>query len=51
LHAQGTLPADYNLGTGFDGRVCRLLHVEYASLVERVLAGGSDDEILGARRS
>jgi gluconokinase len=46
LHAQGTLPADYNLGTGFDGRVCRFLHIEYPSLVERVLAGGSDEEIL-----
>jgi hypothetical protein len=46
LHAQGRLPADYNRGTGFDGRVCRFLHVEYPSLVERVLAGGSDEEIL-----
>lgn len=46
LHAQGKLPADYNRGTGFDGRICRFLQVEYASLVERVLAGGSDEEIL-----
>jgi len=46
LHAQGKLPADYNRGTGFDGRVCRFLHVEYPSLVERVLAGGSDEELL-----
>jgi hypothetical protein len=46
LHAQGKLPADYNRGIGMDGRVCRFLHVEYASLVERVLAGGSDEEIL-----
>ena len=46
FHAQGKLPADYNRGTGFDGRVCRFLHVEYPSLVERVLAGGSDEEIL-----
>jgi len=46
LHAQGKLPADYNRGTGFDGRVCRFLHVEYSALVVRVLAGGSDDEIL-----
>jgi gluconokinase len=46
LHSQGRLPADYNRGTGFDGRVCRFLHVEYPPLVERVLAGGSDEEIL-----
>jgi gluconokinase len=46
LHAQGKLPADYNRGTGFHGRVCRFLRVEYPLLVERVLAGGSDEEIL-----
>ena len=46
LHSQGKLPADYNRGTGFDGRVCRFLRVEYPSLVERVLEGGSDEEIL-----
>ena len=46
LHAQGKLPADYNRGFGFDGRVCRFLHVEYLALVERVLSGGSDEEIL-----
>ena len=46
LHAQGKLPADYNRGTGFDGRVCRFLHVEYPVLVGRVLAGGNDEEIL-----
>ena len=46
LHAQSRLPADYNRGIGFDGRVCRFLHVEYPALVQRVLAGGSDEEIL-----
>lgn len=46
LHAQGRLPPDYNRGTGFDGRVCRFLRVEYPALVERVLAGGGDHEIL-----
>jgi len=46
LHAQGKLPADYNRGTGFDGRVCRFLHVEYPALVQHVLTGGSDNEIL-----
>src|SRR5688572_24982472 len=47
LHARGELPADYNRGTGFDGRVCCFLRVEYSSLVQRVLAGGSDEQILG----
>lgn len=46
LHAQGKLPDDYNRGIGFDGRVCRFLHIEYSALVERVLAGGNDEEIL-----
>jgi hypothetical protein len=46
LHAQGKLPADYNRGPGFDSRVCRFLHVDYAALTERVLAGGSDEEVL-----
>lgn len=46
LHAQGKLPADYNRGTGMDGRVCRFLRVEYPALVECVLAGGNDDEVL-----
>jgi hypothetical protein len=46
LHAQGRLPADYNRGTGFDGRVCRFLRVEYPTVVERALSGGSDEEIL-----
>jgi Domain of unknown function (DUF5069) len=46
LHAQGKLPADYNRGVGFDRRVCHFLQVEYPSVVERVLAGGSDEEVL-----
>jgi gluconokinase len=45
LHAQGKLPADYNLGTGFDARVCRFLGVEYPLLVQRVLEGGTDEQI------
>lgn len=47
-HAAGTLRADFhpNLGFGFDGRCCRFLGVEYATLCQRVLAGGSDDDIL-----
>jgi gluconokinase len=46
LHAQGKLPADYNRGTGMDGRCVRFLHVEYPRLVERALQGGTDEEIL-----
>ncbi|MDQ6622858.1 MAG: DUF5069 domain-containing protein [Verrucomicrobiota bacterium] len=46
--AQGTLPADYqpNLGKGFDGRCARFLRIGYGQFTERVLQGGSDDEIL-----
>ena len=48
LQAKNALPADYkaNRGGGSDGRVCRFLHVDYPALVERVLASGSDEEIL-----
>jgi hypothetical protein len=46
LHDQGKLPADYNHGTGMDGRCVRFLHVEYPKLVERTLQGGTDEEIL-----
>ena len=47
LHAAGRLRADYhaNLGGGFDGRCCRFLGVAYEALRERVLSGGSDEEI------
>ena len=48
LHAAGRLRADFqpNLGSGFDGRCCRFLGVDYSALCQRVLAGGSDDDIL-----
>ena len=46
LHARGELPSDYKRGTGTDSRVCRFLGVEYPALVERVLAGATDDEVL-----
>lgn len=48
LHAAGTLRSDFhaNLGSGFDGRCCRFLGVDYAALRDRVLAGGTDEEIL-----
>jgi len=48
LHAKGELPADYqpNLGKGFDARCLAFLGIDYAALRDRVLAGGSDEEIL-----
>ncbi|MCC6415396.1 MAG: DUF5069 domain-containing protein [Opitutaceae bacterium] len=48
LHAAGRLPSDYidNLGTAFDGRCCNFLGVDYTALRDRVLAGGTDDEIM-----
>ncbi len=48
LRAAGTPRVDFhaNLGSGFDGRCCRFLGVEYPALRDRVLAGGTDDEVL-----
>jgi carbohydrate kinase (thermoresistant glucokinase family) len=48
LQAAGKLPAEYqnNLGIGFDGRCCTFLTVDHPALKTRVLAGGSDAEIL-----
>ncbi|MDD5350390.1 MAG: DUF5069 domain-containing protein [Chthoniobacteraceae bacterium] len=47
LHAEGKLPEDYvpNLGIGFDGQCIRFLRVHYADVVERVKAGGTDEEV------
>jgi hypothetical protein len=48
LNAAGNLREDFcdNLGSGLDGRCVGFLKVDYAKLVERVLLGGSDEEIL-----
>jgi len=50
LHARGELGTDYheNLGhaTALDGGCCNFLRVNYNALRERVLEGGSDEEIL-----
>jgi Domain of unknown function (DUF5069) len=50
LHAKGELHPDFhaNLGLsiGADGFCCRYLHVSYLDLKQRVLAGGTDEEIL-----
>lgn len=48
LHAASELQDDFcdNLGSGFDGRCVGFLQIGYAQLVERVLQGGTDEEIL-----
>lgn len=48
LHASGALAPDYhpNLGQGVDGWCLDYLHIDYAALQARVLAGGSDAELL-----
>lgn len=50
LHARGELTPDYHDSFGKpqsgDGMCCNFLRVDHAALRERVLAGGSDDEIL-----
>lgn len=48
LNAAGELRDDFcdNLGSGFDGRCVGFLGISYDKLVERVLQGGSDGEIL-----
>jgi hypothetical protein len=51
LHARGELHEDYheNLGTPrtLDSTCCNFLRVSYDDLRERVLQGGTDQEILG----
>src|SRR5207237_8142184 len=50
LHARGELHEDYhnNLGTPrtLDGARCNFLRATYADIRERVLQGGTDEEIL-----
>lgn len=48
-HARGELTPDYhqNIGRGMDERSAGFLRVEYSALRDRVLQGGSDEEILG----
>jgi gluconokinase len=50
LHARGELGLDYQENFGKpqsgDGMCCNLLRVDHAALRERVLAGGTDEEIL-----
>jgi gluconokinase len=48
LHARGELRPDFhaNLGTGADGWCCGFLRINYEELKQRVLAGGTDEEVL-----
>ncbi|WAC19288.1 DUF5069 domain-containing protein [Luteolibacter sp. SL250] len=51
LHAEGKLPPAYHLGVipgnrTFDDRVCKFLGVDYAALRDRVLEGGTDEEVM-----
>jgi gluconokinase len=48
LKAAGKLPADYlpNIARGFDARCCDFLHIKHADLADRVLQGGTDEEVL-----
>ena len=46
LHATGNLPADYNRGHGFDGRMGRFLRVDYTLLVKEALAELDDLKVL-----
>lgn len=48
LHAKGQLRPDFhaNLGKGADGWCTGFLRVSYVDLKERVLQGGTDEEIL-----
>jgi hypothetical protein len=48
LHQATRLPIEYqpNLGGGFDDFCCRFLGIEYAAVISRTHAGGTDEEIL-----
>lgn len=48
MNAKGLLGPLYtkHLGVDFDGRCLNFLHIKYDALRERVLAGGTDEEIL-----
>ena len=47
-HARGELREDFHerLGEGFDGYCTQYMRIAYPALVERTLAGGTDEEIL-----
>ncbi|MES2309898.1 MAG: DUF5069 domain-containing protein [Verrucomicrobiota bacterium] len=45
---EGTLHPDFHekMGNAFDAVCCRFLGIDYCALKERVLSGGSDEEVL-----
>lgn len=47
-HARNELHEEHHefLGKGFDGRLCHFMGINYETLKARVMAGGSDEEIL-----
>jgi len=45
LHAAGELPSDYNLGGGFDARMCRFLQIDYAAVTAQARME-KDNEVL-----
>jgi len=46
LYSQGKLPADYNRGHGFDGRLCRFLGIDYPALVSKAEEENDDMKVL-----
>lgn len=46
LNARGELPSGYNLGHGFDGRMCRFLHIDYPTVVKKALEEPDDIKVL-----
>ena len=48
LHAKGELRPDFheNLGKGMDARCCDFLRVDYDALKNRLIEGGTDEEVL-----
>ena len=50
LHTRGELHSDYHSNLGHpkaaDGRMCNFLRIDYEQLRQRVVEGGSDEEIL-----
>ena len=46
LRNECKLPPDYNLGTGYDARLCEFLGVIYEELRRETLRGGTDEEVL-----
>jgi Domain of unknown function (DUF5069) len=46
LHANGQLPADYNLGKGLDSRMCRFLNIDYDAVAAQTREEKDDAIVL-----